>query len=431
MSSLDFIAMDADNVPPADRPGRVVGFFDKLGRWCSKDNAGNVIVIATGPQGLPGADGATGPAGPQGLPGADGATGPAGPQGLPGADGATGPAGPQGLPGADGATGPAGPQGLPGADGATGPAGPQGLPGADGATGPAGPQGLPGADGATGPAGPQGLPGADGATGPAGPQGLPGADGATGPAGPQGLPGADGATGPAGPQGATGPQGASGTMPDYLISVDGDGLVWVNGPNGYKVQLSLVASTPSGTVSQLAMVANTDAGADATVNGLTATVKNQTGAHITPTRSSGKRVFGFALVGQATSNMFYAGLSKAPFAKIFNNTFSWTYWSSAGGAIDYPPNWAKLTFTSRPAGNVSTAGDKIYFEVDLAAGTVAISFGAAWSEHKPLPGFVVGADYSPAAYSPQSGSNSVTVRLLDDAELSGMTRQGVKTWAQD
>ncbi|MBD7986025.1 hypothetical protein H9649_15750, partial [Sporosarcina sp. Sa2YVA2] len=57
---------------------------------------------------------ATGPQGPQGLPGADGATGAQGPQGLPGADGATGAQGPQGLPGADGATGPQGPQGIPG-----------------------------------------------------------------------------------------------------------------------------------------------------------------------------------------------------------------------------------------------------------------------------------------------------------------------------
>ena len=95
----------------------------------------------------------TGPAGPQGVPGADGATGPAGQQGVPGADGATGPAGPQGA---------TGPQGLKGDAGATGPAGPQGVPGAGGATGPQGPQGLKGDTGNTGAAG------AVGATGPAG-----------------------------------------------------------------------------------------------------------------------------------------------------------------------------------------------------------------------------------------------------------------------
>ena len=121
-----------------------------------------------GPQGVPGADGATGPAGPQGVPGAGGATGPAGPQGVPGAGGATGPAGPQGA---------TGPQGLKGDAGATGPAGPQGVPGAGGATGPQGPQGLKGDKGNTGAAG------AVGATGPAGPQGATGAGGATGPAG--------------------------------------------------------------------------------------------------------------------------------------------------------------------------------------------------------------------------------------------------------
>ena len=55
--------------------------------------------VATGPQGLQGETGATGPTGPQGLQGETGATGPTGPQGLQGETGATGPTGPQGLQG--------------------------------------------------------------------------------------------------------------------------------------------------------------------------------------------------------------------------------------------------------------------------------------------------------------------------------------------
>ena len=56
----------------------------------------------------------TGPTGPQGIPGPDGATGPTGPQGIPGPAGPTGPTG---------ATGPAGPAGAAGAVGPTGPTG--------------------------------------------------------------------------------------------------------------------------------------------------------------------------------------------------------------------------------------------------------------------------------------------------------------------
>ena len=49
---------------------------------------------------------AVGPTGPQGIPGPDGATGPTGPQGIPG------PAGPAGATGATGAVGPTGPAGT-------------------------------------------------------------------------------------------------------------------------------------------------------------------------------------------------------------------------------------------------------------------------------------------------------------------------------
>ncbi|MCP4993527.1 MAG: hypothetical protein GY934_07055, partial [Gammaproteobacteria bacterium] len=99
---------------------------------------------ATGPQGLPGNDGASGAVGatgPQGLPGNDGASGAVGatgPQGLPGNDGAAGAVGatgPQGLPGNDGAAG---------AVGATGPQGSQGVKGDTGDKGDMGLQGVAG-----------------------------------------------------------------------------------------------------------------------------------------------------------------------------------------------------------------------------------------------------------------------------------------------
>jgi hypothetical protein len=65
-------------------------------------------------QGLPGANGQTGPQGAQGVPGLNGAVGPQGPQGL---VGATGIQGPQGLVGQTGATGPQGLRGQDGLDG--------------------------------------------------------------------------------------------------------------------------------------------------------------------------------------------------------------------------------------------------------------------------------------------------------------------------
>jgi Collagen triple helix repeat (20 copies) len=139
-----------------------------------------------GPEGPPGATGATGP---KGLTGATGATGPEGAKGV---TGATGPEGPKG------ATGVEGPKGLTGATGATGPEGPKGLTGATGATGPEGAKGV---TGATGPEGPKG------ATGVEGPKGLTGATGATGPEGAKGV---TGATGPEGPKGATGATGERG-----------------------------------------------------------------------------------------------------------------------------------------------------------------------------------------------------------------------------
>ena len=87
---------------------------------------GQLPAGATGPAGLPGADGLIGPVGPAGITGADGATGAPGPTG---ANGLVGPAGPTGTTGADGPTGPAG---TGGAIGATGPTGITGATGNDG-----------------------------------------------------------------------------------------------------------------------------------------------------------------------------------------------------------------------------------------------------------------------------------------------------------
>ncbi len=81
-------------------------------------------VSLVGPQGIQGANGATGPQGPVGLTGATGATGPQGTIGLTGAVGATGP---QGLIGLTGSTGPQGIQGDAGPTGATGPSGSNGF----------------------------------------------------------------------------------------------------------------------------------------------------------------------------------------------------------------------------------------------------------------------------------------------------------------
>ena len=166
--------------------------------------------------------GSTGPTGPQGVPGINGATGPQGAAGVPGANGATGATG---AAGADGATGAQGSTGAAGTTGATGAQGATGADGADGATGPQGPTGADGADGATGAQGATGADGADGATGAQGATGADGADGATGPQGPAGATGADGATGPQGPAGATGAQGPQGNQGNQ-------GIQGIQGPQG-------------------------------------------------------------------------------------------------------------------------------------------------------------------------------------------------------
>lgn len=124
----------------------------------------NLIAVSelkgdTGPQGIPGADGAQGPKGdpgPQGIPGEKGEAGPQGPRGE------TGPQGERGL------KGDAGPQGVPGekgADGAKGDTGPQGERGPQGIQGP---QGIPGETGPQGERGPQGPKGDKGDPGPKG-----------------------------------------------------------------------------------------------------------------------------------------------------------------------------------------------------------------------------------------------------------------------
>ena len=87
---------------------------------CVNNDSGTVKIVAEGTdcnenwtltswnqQGVPGTDGAQGPAGDDGADGADGAQGSAGDDGADGADGAQGSAGDDGADGADGAQGPA------------------------------------------------------------------------------------------------------------------------------------------------------------------------------------------------------------------------------------------------------------------------------------------------------------------------------------
>ncbi|MFD2582342.1 hypothetical protein ACFSR6_07575 [Pedobacter vanadiisoli] len=186
---------DASGTPVLITPAALVKSAETLTKLVDNGNGtvtytdekqnSTVINVTGGPQGPPGADGATGAQGPQGPAGATGATGMQGPQGPAGATGAQGPQGPAGT---DGANGAQGAQGPPGPVGAQGPQGAQGPTGATGARGPAG------ADGATGAQGPQGPVGPIGNTGAQGPQGPAGATGATGPQGPQGVAGIGGKT---------------------------------------------------------------------------------------------------------------------------------------------------------------------------------------------------------------------------------------------
>ena len=151
-----------------------------------------------------GADGVKGDRGEQGLTGSDGATG---------AKGATGDRGLTGLTGLTGATGSTGLSGGTGFSGATGATGATGLTGATGATGlkgDTGAAGSAGAAGATGPAGSAGAAGAAGSTGAKGDTGLTGLTGTTGAAGSNGTPGAAGDTGLTGSTGAAGSTGATG-----------------------------------------------------------------------------------------------------------------------------------------------------------------------------------------------------------------------------
>ena len=113
-------------------------------------------VAVVGPQGLPGAQGATGISGPPGS---------QGPQGIQGLTGSQGLTGPQGL---TGLTGPTGPQGIKGDTGLTGPQGLTGSTGSTGLTGSTGPTGPAGSIGSQGPQGIQGIKGDTGATGAAG-----------------------------------------------------------------------------------------------------------------------------------------------------------------------------------------------------------------------------------------------------------------------
>jgi len=145
-----------------------------------------------------GADGVKGDRGEQGLTGSDGATGAKGATGDRGSTGLTGLTGASGLTGATGSTGLTGGTGFSGATGATGLTGATGATGATGLKGDTGAAGSAGAAGATGPAGSAGAAGAAGSTGAKGDTGLTGLTGTTGAAGSNGTPGAAGDTGAAG-----------------------------------------------------------------------------------------------------------------------------------------------------------------------------------------------------------------------------------------
>lgn len=117
--------------------------------------------------------------------------------------------GPQGIQGATGNTGPQGPQGDTGIQGAKGDTGPKGDTGAQGVPGSTG---NTGSTGSTGTQGIQGTTGTKGDTGPVGPQGATGAQGAVGPTGIQGAQGNTGTTGATGSQGSTGATGTSASL---------------------------------------------------------------------------------------------------------------------------------------------------------------------------------------------------------------------------
>ena len=145
--------------------------------------------------------------------GADGVKGDRGEQGLTGSDGATGA---KGATGDRGLTGLTGASGLTGATGSTGLSGGTGFSGATGATGLKGDTGAAGSAGATGPTGLTGAAGSTGSTGAKGDTGLTGLTGTTGAAGSNGTPGAAGDTGAAGSTGAT---GAAGISNSYFVDI--------------------------------------------------------------------------------------------------------------------------------------------------------------------------------------------------------------------
>ena len=169
-----------------------------------------------------GADGVKGDRGEQGLTGSDGATGAKGATGDRGSTGLTGLTGASGLTGATGSTGLTGGTGFSGATGATGATGLTGATGATGLKGDTGAAGSAGAAGATGPAGSAGAAGAAGSTGAKGDTGLTGLTGTTGAAGSNGTPGAagdTGLTGSAGASGSTGATGAAGISNSYFVDI--------------------------------------------------------------------------------------------------------------------------------------------------------------------------------------------------------------------
>ena len=166
-----------------------------------------------------GADGVKGDRGEQGLTGSDGATGAkgaTGDRGLTGANGLNGATGATGSSGLSGATGFSGATGATGATGLTGATGATGLKGDTGAAGSAGSAGATGPAGSAGAAGAAGSAGAKGDTGDAGAAGVAGAAGA---AGTTGLKGDTGLSGSAGATGGTGATGAAGISNSYFQAI--------------------------------------------------------------------------------------------------------------------------------------------------------------------------------------------------------------------
>lgn len=199
----------------------------------------------TGPQGVTGFQGVTGPGvGEQGVTGSVGAQGVTGSSGVPGD---TGFAGVTGAAGSQGSTGLAGTAGSVGAQGVTGlgVAGSQGATGLAGSDGSQGATGIAGLQGVTG-GGLQGVTGSPGVTGPGGgEQGVTGLKGDLGATGFEGVQGSTGLSGSAGAQGVT---GLSGLGEQGVTGLSGFGEQGVTGVDGLAGNTGLKGDTGLGAV---------------------------------------------------------------------------------------------------------------------------------------------------------------------------------------